>query len=55
LGRVYEAWGKPQKAIECYRTEVQREAPDRPGNLLRARWLESVLPASAQADAKKKS
>ena len=27
LGRVYEGWGKPQQAIECYRTEVQKGGP----------------------------
>jgi hypothetical protein len=43
LGRVYEASGEPQKAIDLYRTEVQPQAPDRQGNLLRARWLESLL------------
>jgi hypothetical protein len=52
LGRVYEAWGKPQKAIELYRTEVP-QAPDRQGNLLRARWLESLFAASAPIEGKK--
>jgi hypothetical protein len=53
LGRVYEASGEPQKAIELYRTEMQPQAPDRQGNLLRARWLESLLPAAAPAEGKK--
>ena len=54
LGRVYEAWGKPQKAIEIYRTELQPPTADYQGNLLRARWLESFLAAPATSKGKKK-
>jgi hypothetical protein len=46
LGRLYEASGEPKKAIALYRQEMHPEASDRQGNLLRARWLES-LPAAA--------
>ena len=55
LGRVYEAAGEPRKAIELYRTEMHPQAPDYQGNLLRARWLESLLPAAAPAGGKKSS
>jgi tetratricopeptide (TPR) repeat protein len=53
LGRVYEASGQPKKAIELYRKEIQPEAPDHPGNLLRAGWLESLMAAPKPVDAKK--
>jgi hypothetical protein len=39
LARVYEAQGKPAEAIRVYRTD---DSPQRPGNLLRARWLEKL-------------
>jgi tetratricopeptide (TPR) repeat protein len=47
LARVYEASGEPKKAIELYRKGLHIETPERPGNLLRARWLESLLPAKS--------
>jgi hypothetical protein len=50
LGRVYEASGEPRKAIDLYRTETHPQAPDHEGNLLRARWLESLLVAPAPSD-----
>jgi hypothetical protein len=39
LARVYEAQGKLADAILIYR---QDDSPQRPGNLLRARWLEKL-------------
>jgi tetratricopeptide (TPR) repeat protein len=39
LARVYEAQGKLAEAIEVYRED---DSPQRPGNLLRARWLEKL-------------
>jgi hypothetical protein len=39
LGRVYEAQQKPKEAIDVYR---QDDSAQRPGNLLRGRWLEKV-------------
>ncbi|MEX2142403.1 MAG: hypothetical protein WD894_24255 [Pirellulales bacterium] len=39
LTRTYEAQGKLAEAIDVYR---QDDSPQRPGNLLRARWLEKV-------------
>ncbi|NQT13579.1 MAG: tetratricopeptide repeat protein, partial [Planctomycetes bacterium] len=38
LGRVYEAEGQFEKAVESYR--ANSGAPDRHGNLLRAFWLQ---------------
>jgi hypothetical protein len=38
LGRVYEAQGQIDKAVESYR--LNSGAPDRHGNLLRALWLQ---------------
>ncbi len=55
LGRVYEASGEPQKAIDLYRTEMHPEAPDQQGNLLRARWLESLFAAPAPGGGKNAS
>jgi hypothetical protein len=39
LARVHEAQGKLEEAIQVYR---QDDSPQRPGNLLRARWLEKM-------------
>jgi hypothetical protein len=37
LGRVYEAEGRIEEAVECYRADA--DVPERHGNLLRAHWL----------------
>jgi tetratricopeptide (TPR) repeat protein len=39
LARIYEAQGKLDEAIRVYRID---DSPQRPGNLLRARWLEKA-------------
>jgi hypothetical protein len=46
LGRLYEAGGEPAKAVEQYRADDH--GPSRHGNLLRARWLESLTPQPAE-------
>ena len=47
LARIYEAGGEFQKAIKFYRANSR--APGAHGNLLRARWLESLTtPASPE-------
>ncbi|MEE8453100.1 MAG: hypothetical protein V3R99_14335 [Thermoguttaceae bacterium] len=44
LARTYEVVGEPEKAVERY--QLDTTSPSYFGNLLRARWLRSLQPAS---------
>jgi hypothetical protein len=49
LARVYEASNQPQEAIKLYRADTK--SPSYHGNLLRARWLESLTAKEAKGEA----